>query len=275
MARLQIVLVVAGIALIILLYSLPKVLVADKDKTIEPSGPVAEGNRSGAGGSVHGNLTNVASAQKIEKLRSRLNGSVSKEIELAVLDSIGHIYMEDNQFDSAAASFVRMSEIVPEKENFAEAGEAYYQAFTFATDAEKSALMGERARFYFEKALEKDPSDLEIKSKIAMTYLSTENPMQGIQILKEVLKIDPENRSAIFNLGVLSVQSGQYDKAIDRFEKLVKLQPDHVQARFYLGVCYKETGKKDKAREQFLEVKRIEKDPEVQANVDQYLKDLE
>ena len=107
-----------------------------------------------------------------------------------------------------------------------------------------------------------------------MTYLSSSAPMQGITLLREVLAEDPKNEFALFNMGMLSIQSGQYDRAIERLEELVQVNPNHTQGQLLLGVAYMNKGKKEKAREQFEKVKKLDSDPAVQATADSYLKDL-
>ena len=66
--------------------------------------------------------------------------------------------------------------------------------------------------------------------------------MQGITMLMEVLKVDPQNESALFNMGMLSIQSGQYDKAVERLDTLVKINPSHTQAQLVVGNCLDESG---------------------------------
>ena len=156
------------------------------------------------------------------------------------------------------------------------AGDAYYEAFTYAVEADKSAALAESARDYYSKAMEMEGEGelLDIKAKVAMTYIASSTPMQGIAMLREILEEDPEHEGAIYNLGILSIQSGQYDKAVERFEKLVALYPENLQAQFYLGLSYFEAGKEDKAKAQFEKVKTLDKDPEVQAAVDGYLEEI-
>jgi Flp pilus assembly protein TadD len=75
-------------------------------------------------------------------------------------------------------------------------------------------------------------------------------------------------------MGMLSIQSGQYDRAIERLDQLLKVNPKHVQGNLLLGVAYLESGNKRKAREQFEKVKLLDTDPSVHAAADSYLKDL-
>jgi outer membrane protein len=98
--------------------------------------------------------------------------------------------------------------------------------------------------------------------------------MQGIMMLREILAEDPKNETALFNMGMLSVQSGQYDKAIERLEELVAVNPNHVQGQLLLGVSYMNKGDKTKAKAQFEKVKKLDNDPAVQSTADSYLKDL-
>ena len=48
--------------------------------------------------------------------------------------------------------------------------------------------------------------------------------MQGIMGLREVLAKDRTNKPAILALGLFSIQSGQYDKATERFSSLLKME---------------------------------------------------
>ena len=209
---------------------------------------------------------------RIDKFKMDIESDGSDRLALA--DSLSKIYGSYNQFDSAAKYFEIIAEIKPEPAEFEKAGDAYYDALGFALDRESANIYGEKARYYFEKLLEDDPDRLDIKNKLAMTYISSANPMQGITLLREILETDPENENGLFNMGILAIQSGQYESAGERFKNLVSLYPQNLQAQFYLGLCYFESGEKDKARRQFELVKSMESDPAVLATIDGYLKEL-
>lgn len=69
-------------------------------------------------------------------------------------------------------------------------------------------------------------------------YLLEERPMDAVRQLLTVEKQDPENPEAIYRLAMMSVQSGQLEKARDRFKKLVSLQPQNSTFREQLlSVC--------------------------------------
>jgi tetratricopeptide (TPR) repeat protein len=268
MVKTRILLVVISAVLIVLLFMLPKVVV-DNDAPLKVSadstGQHTSDPHAGA---------NAETSQRITLLRSLYNTNKSTEKSAIFADSLAGLYRGAGRFDSAAWFMDKAAAFFNTPEYWVQAGDDYYQAYTFAMDEQKQAEMAAQAQAYFGKVLEKNPRNLEVKARLAMTYLSSANPMQGITLLREVLAEDPNNETALFNLGMLSIQSGQYDKAVDRLKELVSINPAHVQGQLLLGVAYMNTGNKKQAKEQFEKVKKMESDPAVQATVDSYLNDL-
>jgi outer membrane protein len=210
----------------------------------------------------------------ISDLRAKFASGTEKEKNAIFADSLANLYRIANQFDSAAWFAEESSKFFNTAESWAKTGESYYQAYTLALDPAKQKVLATKAQEFYGKVLRDNPGNLEVKTKMAMTYLTSSNPMQGITMLREVLARDPKNELALFNMGMLSIQSGQYDRAIERLEELVKVNPGHIQGQLLLGLAWMNKGDKEKARAQFEKVKQMDKDPAVQATVDSYLKDL-
>jgi len=207
----------------------------------------------------------------VGNLRAKLDVAENKENFAIFADSIGSLYASSGKFDSAAYYYALAADKIPAPARLEKAGSAYYEAYSFAMNPEKMDLMADKTRTYLNKVLEEDASRLDLKSKIAMTYVSAENPMQGIAMLREILDEDPQNESALFNMGVLSMQSGQYRKAVERFEDLVGYHPDHIQGQFYLAVSYFESKQMNKAKKQFGLVRNMTQDPMILNSVESYL----
>jgi Flp pilus assembly protein TadD len=131
-------------------------------------------------------------------------------------------------------------------------------------DEQKAKNLGAKTREYYQKAIDQNPGLLAAKANMAMTYVNTENPMQGILMLREVIDTDPTNELALFNLGILSMRSNQYSKAADRFRQILTNNPANTKAKFYLGLTLVELGEKEQARKVLSEVKKEEKDPVIQ-----------
>ena len=75
----------------------------------------------------------------------------------------------------------------------------------------------------------------------------SDNPMQGILSIKEIADKNPDNMYAQMMLGLGGIQSGQYDKAIERFLTVVQKQPDNIEAMLDLAQTYERTGDKANA----------------------------
>ena len=283
MSKARIILSIGAILLIIGLFLLPKVVVDNQDPTtVEAAG--SESNHQDEAVATENKATNVMHNSEIPSEGQSLLASLKENFENSeddkksaiFADSLAAVFKSYNKLDSAAKYGAIAASLVPTKQNLTKAGDYYYDAFSFAVDPEKSLSLAENAREYYEKAmaLGDEKEMLDIEAKIAMTYIASSNPMKGIGMLRDILEKDPNHEEAIYNLGILSIQSNQYDKAIERFEKLVSLYPENLQAQFYLGLSYFEAGKKEKAKKQFEKVKTLDKDPEVQAAVDDYLAEI-
>ncbi len=268
-----------ALALIVALFLLPKVVVNNEEKQLSeeehsPDDGHDHGPDESPATAVHSATLSASDEENIKVLRENIFNSVNKEKSATFADSLATLFRSMSRYDSAAKYVEHIATLQPGQQTWLRAGNSYYDAFSFAVDQKKLTYLGEKAREYYSRALEVNPALLEAKSNMAMTYLSTDNPMQGIALLREVLVTDPNNEQALFNLGILSIQSGQYDLAIERFEKLVELYPNNLQAQFYLGVGYFEGGKKAKARKQFEKVKLTDADPAVQAAIEGYMEEL-
>jgi len=270
MRKTRIILVLVAILLIVAIYFLPKAVVENESQ-------LQQGVASNPGQEQPANPHTEAppSLRKaINRLRARYLSTLPEEKNAIFADSLVGLYSQAGQFDSAAWYAEKAATFFKTDESLLKAGNAYYEAYSFAVDRDKQNAQAEKTREYFGEILQKNPDNLEVKTKMAMTYLSSGSPMKGIGMLREVVATDPKNELALFNLGMLSVQSGQFGKAVEWLEKLVTVNEKHLQGQLLLGVAYMNSGDNKKARQQFEKVKKMDSDPAVQAAVDSYLKEL-
>ncbi len=270
MLKTRIILFAACTIIIWLIFLLPKAVV-ENESQLKAVDSVKTGQPIPSAG--HSDVPQVLAAG-IKSLRAQyLQGSPNQKNAIFA-DSLQNLYSQAGQFDSAAWYGEQAATFFKTTKSYLKAGNSYYEAYMFALQPEKQKWMAEKAREWLEKAVDANPKNLEAKTKMAMTYLSSSSPMKGIQMMREVLAEDPKNEFALYNMGMLSVQSGQYDKAVDRLKELMAVNPNHIQGNLLLGVAYLNSGNKEKARAQFGKVKKLDNDPAVQATVDSYLKDL-
>lgn len=271
MLRTRILLIVGSAALIWLLFLLPKVVVENdaplsgnsaRDSTLSP---VADPN--------HAAVPEEA-LKRIASLRGLIDASAPNEKNAIFADSLAKLYVTAGKYDSSAWFAEVAAKFFNTTESWTQAGDQYYQAYTFAVDQARQQSFAEKARACYDKVLAADPRNLDVKTNKAMTYLGSGSPMQGIAMLREVIAENPRHEPALFNMGMLSIQSGQYDRAVERLNDLLKVNPNHTQGHLLLGIALMNTGEKVRAREEFMKVKNMDKDPAVQATVDSYLQDL-
>lgn len=76
----------------------------------------------------------------------------------------------------------------------------------------------------------------------AVQKVSGENPMEGILALRAMAESDPPNVDAVVWLGIFGIQSGQFDKARERFSEALTLEPGHLEATWQLAMLDMEQG---------------------------------
>ena len=81
----------------------------------------------------------------------------------------------------------------------------------------------------------------------AVQKVSGENPMEGILALRALAESDPPNVDAVVWLGIFGIQSGQIDKARERFSEALTLEPGHLEATWQLAMLDMEEGAYDRA----------------------------
>ena len=106
-----------------------------------------------------------------------------------------------------------------------------------------------QAKELFERSLKLNPGNDSSKVGLgaATLYGGLANPMEGIQLIREVVEKDSTNVFAHMTLGRASLMSGQIDKAIERFSTTVRLQPDNVEAVLMLADIYEKRHDHDAA----------------------------
>ena len=69
----------------------------------------------------------------------------------------------------------------------------------------------------------------------------SDNPqsqMKGILQMRSLSEKYPENADLQWNMGLFSIQSGQYEKAVTRFEKVINIDAQRLDAYMQLAMSY-------------------------------------
>jgi len=207
----------------------------------------------------------------VKQLEEAITGSSNKKVAFEML--VNH--WDSLSKPAVAAYYTEQAAIaLPVEKNWLEAGNRYYAATRFVKEDERHILF-EKAMESFEKTLEKNPKNVEAKINLAACYVEgSPDPMKGIGMLKEVEKTDSNNINLQLNFAFFSEKSGQWDKAITRFEKVLKIQPEFIEAYLHLADAYQQKGDTAKVIESLEKYIKLVDDVTIKTEVKEYINKL-
>ena len=137
--------------------------------------------------------------------------------------------------------------------------------------------MASNAKVLLEKALVINPINDSAKINLGACYLFgniSDNPMQGILKVKEVVDKNPHNDYGQLILALGGKKSGQFEKAIERFLIVLNDQPNNIEAMVNLAECYELTNQKAIAIQWYTKVKDLVNIPEAKQAVSKRIQEL-
>ena len=299
----QLLLLAGAVALAGSLYALPKGIVKPKSSKAElskdatraaaadgtPTGPMqkaeeSSGPRPAETGAVAGSAAAEAAAphtqatpaqrQELTSLLNKYNANPDATARRPLATALAARYATVQRFDSAGYYLEAVAATQPGEKAWQQAADAYFQAYSFAANADRKKMLGGKAMELYAKVLAANPANLDAKINLGMAYMSTDNPVKGVTLLREVLAADPKNEKVLYDLGILAMQSNQLDKAAERFGQLVQVNPNNVEGQFYLGIALARTNRPAEARQALLKAKSLSNDPALAASVAEALSKL-
>ena len=170
-------------------------------------------------------------------------------------------------------------ELIAEKEqtlnNWLLTGERFMKAFDNTRDSLLQPALLQKANTAYSNAVKIDSTSADAKTGLGITIVNGMGmPMQGIAMLMDVVKKDPENLKANMSLGTFAIKSGQFDKAITRFNTIIAIKPT-PDAYFYLGTAYENLGKNKEAIDAYLKSKKLAGNATLSKFIDDKVKALQ
>ena len=264
MTKTRIILAVSCAGLIGLLFLLPRAVVVSERSVAAQDSAVDAGHSA----------LNSTDQVRINDLRKSLSGGVQDRNTAIFADSLASLYQKSGRPDSAALWYYEAATVLNEPAILLKAADSYSEAAAFSTDAARAENWATKAQQIYEGLLKNDPQNADLTVKLALTYMVTSAPMKGVGLLREVLAREPEHEQALLNMGMLSLRSGQFAKAVDWLERLTKAHPANLEGQMLLGRALAGTGEKEKARAQYERTRNMTNDPAVQQQLEQFIKEL-
>ncbi len=216
---------------------------------------------------------NNSLAGEITELESKLPDSEGAD-RIAILQQIADKWDDLAKFAPQGFVYEEMANTTPKFEYWLQAGQNYRKAYTNLQDTVLATELNRMAINAFQQAVDLDGTSLDAKTGLGAAMVTgTNNPMAGIAILREVIAADPKNLEANKTLGAFSMQSRQFDRAIERFLTVIEIKPD-AESYFYLATSYENIGLKNEAIAAFQKSKEMAADPTLSQFIDRRIEEL-
>ncbi len=220
------------------------------------------------------NLIGVASTKEITVLENAyINASGNDKATQASI--LAQKWDDLEQAVPSAMYLEVVAKANPSLPNWLAAGDRFLKAFDNTQDSLVRPVVLQKANTAFSSALALDTANIDAKTGLGITIVNGMGaPMTGIAMLLEVVKKEPKNLKANMNLGVFAMKSGQFDKAIIRFNDIInniKATPD---AYFWLATAYESLGKNKEAIDAYLTTKKLTASPNLSSFIDKKVTEL-
>ncbi|MEM8488152.1 MAG: zinc-ribbon domain-containing protein [Bacteroidota bacterium] len=215
-------LVVAGILVVAVLFMITRYSwrafpeVEPAPAQAQTSAPESNPQRQAPEAAIAGELANQIAALEAEAASLDGDALVAKNQELI------QAYIVARRPDKAAPVQEEIATLTNSAEDWFSAGHFYYDWMDTLRGEARFAAASQATAAY-EKGLAVSPDNLDIRTALAMAYLNTRAPMQGVTQIRQVLDTDPNHLQGNFYYGVMLMQINRLDQAKTQFEKVKTL----------------------------------------------------
>lgn len=270
--------IVAALGLIALLYWGGNTIPPKKQTVAEQPASVPEGEAHIHAASFDSIL--AAARQELPEHAAAEINTIEKKIEAmhdspgmaSSFDTLAKLWQEHKQLPVAAFYHGQKAKLDNSEKNLNFAARFFLNLMQNTSSASVRMWEAQQAVELFERSMTVNPGNDTTKLALAASYIEgTGETMRGVQILLGITRERPDNIPANLMLGRLSIQSGQYEKALGRFETVLKQEPENTEALYFLAEAYKGMGNKEKAIELFEKCKKLVNNPQFSKDIDEYI----
>ncbi len=220
----------------------------------------------------------IEQVTRLNALENSISRGDVKDQQLQVYHQLSHFWKDSAQIFEPYAWYEAQSARLENSE----------KSLTFAAHLILDNLRGEdnpalkswkahQAKDLFERSLKINPGNDSSAVGLGACYIFgnlSDNPMEGILRIRKVVDKDSNNVFAHMMLGYGSMLSGQYDKAIARFEHVIRLQPRNLEAILSLAEVFERNGDKNSAGNWYKKSLELIKIPELKTEVERRIAEL-
>jgi tetratricopeptide (TPR) repeat protein len=275
----QIILVSGGFLLLILLFFFGNTIPPKKPASVAADTPHQEKKLDTEKLLTH--AKERLTPQQLEKVTS-LENSVKrgdvKNQQLAVYRQLTSFWRDTIKlFEPYAFYIAQTAKLENSEKSLTFAAHLFLNNLKTETDPPMQNWLASNAKDLFEQALKVNPENDSSKVGLGACFIFgniSENPMEGIAAVREVVQRNPDNLFGQMILGLGGVKSGQFDRAIERFTIVADKQPDNLEAILNLAEAYDQKGDKANAIKWYTVVKEKISNSEAQKELETRIKAL-
>lgn len=180
-------------------------------------------------------LIDLDPAQKaeLEAIKKKLSNNADDSLStIENYQSLSGFWFLQKEPGIAGAYAMKAAEILNTDTAWSIAGTTFIYGLEEGQDEKKRQFCFQSAVQALESAISLNPSNPDHAMNLALVHVKMpgENPMKGILMLREVEEKFPEYEPVQFQLAVLAIQTGQFERSRQRMEKILTKNPDNVKA---------------------------------------------
>jgi tetratricopeptide (TPR) repeat protein len=214
-------------------------------------------------------------ADSVKTIENELSAIRDSSRMAVVFLRLSEIWRRNNQLFAAAYYRAKAAKLENSVKSLTFAGQFFLQLMEREQNPSMRMWESAEAISCLERALKLEPNNEDITLALATGYIEGGGePMKGVQMLLAITREKPDDIPANLLLGRMSIKSGQFDKAIGRYETVLKQEPENREALYFLAQAYEGKGNKQKAIELLEKVKGVVNNPDFSREIDEHVKSL-
>ncbi|OIR12104.1 tetratricopeptide repeat protein [mine drainage metagenome] len=281
MKRQQLLLVGSGIVLVVLLFFFGKTNTPKKENT-----PASAQSQSPSNGSLQfSDILSEAKKSLTSDQNQRLAGLENAVVRGDVNEQKLHVFHQLARFWKDSAKMIlpyayytaEASKLENSEKSLTFAAQLFVDNLLIEGNPPMQKWLATNAKDLLDRALKLNPNNDSSKIGIGACLMFgniSDNPMQGILTVREIVQKNPDNLYGQLVLGLGGKKSGQFDKAIEHFSVILKKQPNNLEAIFQIAECYELKGDKANAVKWYETGKKFITDQEIRKQIDIRINEL-
>lgn len=214
-------------------------------------------------------------ADTVSTIENELTAVRDSSQMAVVFKRLAGVWERSKQYPVAVYYKARAAKLEKSEKTLTFAGQLFLELMEHESDRSMQMWEAAEAIACLERALELNKDNEDATLALASAYIQgTGEPMKGVQMLLAITREKPDDVPANMLLGRMAIQSGQMDKAVKRFETVLKVEPENREALYFLAQAYEGTGNKAKAIELLEKLKKVVNNPEFSKDMDQQINSL-